>query len=678
MQHDKMNFVCPAAACCCLFQKFKTLQDHHRRNHNTTLKLSDEVRCRIKVFSAHSRPAKNVNRYRCEKCPAEFFTRAVRNHHVAHHSEMTHVCPPPCGVMFPDLSSLQRHHVRYHGSKLLETKQQTYKLNSGQCEKEHKEKEPVEMSHKKKGNWPKRLMCTICKRKFTSEDRKQFHEAHHNEMIYRCFCGNMFLKTLPLINHSYHSHGILLTHRQCFQYIVKKSIPKLRMMKNTLTNRWSSIFSHSFGAKSSVASSRKGKTKCHLCNRRFTSALNTLYHVAHHREMIYQCPRPCGNRFMYFNRLKQHTMDTHKVSISNRDENYFKINLPPVMAKNIKKALSCSICKRKFRQKELLQHHLNSHDKMIYECPDPQCSCLYLQWTYFQKHTLACHGLRVTKDNIEQYKIKKKSSIAANQCQTEQNNSIISRMVKVGNKRTTLKCEICCRKFLTQHNKDFHEINHDKMVYRCPDPCGYMYMNLSILNKHSISCHGKRFSGAIQCNGAASTSNTSPSRHSHSNEEPKLTPRKQRPKCHLCQRRFNSAADKAYHLKHHKDMRYKCPDPCGNKFLNFQCMRKHSWYTHRRGLSMPSKHYGLKSAKKSSEPKTSKVKSISACKLPQCSKCRRRFSTIESRDEHLQRHGEMQFKCPEPCGSMFLQFAALQKHVRNRHNFKLYQTVSYR
>ena len=668
IQHDKMNFMCPAAFCYCLFQTFRTLKDHHRSYHITTLKESDKTHCCINVGSTRIAPSEN--RYKCELCPREFFTKAMRDYHVAHHSEMRHVCPPPCGVTFPDFLSLQRHHIRHHGSMFPEAKHQTYQVNNENSRRQHEEardKETVEMTHKK-GNWSERLMCITCKRKFTSEDRKQFHEAHHDEMIYRCFCGNMFLKTHPLINHLYHSHGILLRTRQCFQYKVKKSIPKLRMRKNTFTNRWSSSISQS------VSRSYKGKTKCHLCGRRFTSTLNTLYHIAHHSEMIYQCPRPCGNRLMYFNRLKQHTIDTHKVSISNRDENHFKINLPPVMAKNTKKALSCSICKRKFRQKELLQHHLNCHGKMIYECPGPQCSYLYLQWKYFQKHAIICHGLRVTKENKEQYKIKKKLSIEANQSQTERNNSFISRMVKTGNKCTTLRCDLCGRKFQTQPNKDFHEINHDKMVYRCPDPCGYMYMKLSILNKHSVSCHGKRFSGAIQnsnktlCNGPTRTSgsaSSSASSYSHSNEEPKPMPRKEKLKCHLCQRRFKSGADRAYHLKHHEDMRYKCPDPCGNQFLNFECMRKHSWNSHNKRLSLTSEHYLLKSVKKSSGTKTPKVRF-------KCSKCQRRFSTVKSRNEHLQRHGEMQFECPEPCGSMFLQFAALQQHVTKRHSFRLY------
>ena len=130
----------------------------------------------------------------------------------------------------------------------------------------------------------------------------------------------MFQETQPLIDHSYYCHRILLRTKQCFEYQLKKSIPKLQVIKNTFTNKWSSSLTHTFGSKSSAARRRKGTTKCHICNRRFQSTLNTLYHITHHKEMIYQCIS-CGNRFMYFHRLKQHTWDTHKVSISDRDEN---------------------------------------------------------------------------------------------------------------------------------------------------------------------------------------------------------------------------------------------------------------------------------------------------------------------------------------------------------------------
>ena len=673
-RHVDMNYLCPAAPCGCLFKTFRMLQDHHRSCHNTTLEQADETRCCI---SAHGRSTERVNRYKCELCPREFYTKPMRDHHVAHHSEMTHVCPSPCGQMFFDCASLQEHHVRHHGSKLLETNKDTCKVNSVSTKEPNIETnnlKTIDMTHKMKGRWSEGLTCAVCKRKFKRKDRKQHHEAHHNEMMYKCLCGNMFLhtETLPLKDHSRYAHGIILNLKQCAQFQLKKTVPKLRVMKNAATNRWSSSFAPSLNN----AKSNGGKTKCHLCNRRFKSTLETLYHTKHHREMMYECPRPCGNQFMYFHRLKHHRMDIHKVSPSDGDKNLFQINPTSVMAKNNKKeTLSCTICKRKFRLKETLECHLSCHDKMIYKCPKSHCGYLYLQWKIFSKHVFTRHGLRVTKDNEEQYKIKEK-------CHVKQNivSSRIDKRVNCAN----IKCQLCGRKFQTPHNKDFHEANHDKMVYQCPDPCGYMYMKLGILNKHSISCHGKRLSGtrlhgnqrfseAPHRNISARTSDNVSSFDycNHQSKDWETSAKTGKLKCHICQRHFHSTADKAYHLKHHADMKYKCPDPCGYHFLNFECMRKHSWNSHGRGLSMPNNRYLLKSGKKPSEMKTSKDKSIP--KLPQCNKCQRHFLTVENLIEHLQRHEEMQFKCPEPCGSMFIQFAALQQHVKNRHPFKLYQ-----
>ena len=605
--------MCPAASCCCLFETFKTLKDHHRSYHITTLKQADETRCCINVVSAHDR---SINR-----------------------------------------------------STLQEIKQNTFKVKN--TNKEKRKQNTIGMTQKRKSEWSKRLMCNLCKRKFTNVERRQHHETHHNEMIYKCFCGNMFLKSKPLISHSYHSHGILLSERQCYKYGVKKEVPKLRVVKNTATNRWSSSLTQSVRGKSgSQHTSRWNGKKCHLCNRRFVSTFNTLYHIAHHRQMTYKCP--CGNQFMYFRRLKQHALDTHKVAIPDKDESHFQIKLPLVASKTSKKntpSCTCQICKRKFRRKENLESHLKHHNKMIYKCPDSQCGYLYLQLKYFQKHVIACHNLRVTKSNEEQYKMKGKESVEGKTCRNKQNN-MSSGMVGKGVKPTDLKCHLCRRKFQTLQNKDFHVRNHDKMVYGCPDPCGFKYMKFSILNKHAVSCHGKSLSETEPFQAPNNSSCAETSDRVLPSKELKQKPEMERPKCHLCQRRFVSYADKLFHLKHHEEMKYKCPDPCGNLFLTFECMRKHIWTFHRGGLSKRKNTYYLK---KFSEMKCSKKKSAPVSYLPQCNICQRRFSTVKGRDEHLQRHGEMQFKCPEPCGSMFLRFSDLQDHVRNRHQFRLYQ-----
>ena len=639
-----------------------------RRNNSPF--AEDETRC--------CRTTESVNRYKCELCPGEFFTKAVRDLHVARHSEMMHVCPSPCGVMFPDFTSLQKHHVRHHGSKIPETKKDACKVDSGNAKAkeqytETNNKKITDVTHKPKIQWPKGLTCGFCKRKFTSKDRKQHHEAHHDLMLYKCFCGSMFLhiETHPLVSHCKKAHGIKLRMKQCTQFQLKKAVPKLRVVKNTVTNRWSSSFAHSFNGGKLTAE------KCHLCNRRFNSTLDSLYHMKYHRDMIYECPKPCGNQFIYFHRLKSHRMDIHKVFTSDRDKNLFQINPSPVTANNRKETLSCNICKREFRYKETLEYHLSYHDKMIYKCPKSQCTYLYSEWDFFRKHVFY-HGLRVTKNNEEQYKIKEK-------CPVKQNNMVSSRIFTKKVNCAKLNCQLCGRRFLTPHNKDFHEANHDKMVYRCPDPCGYMYMKLHILNKHSISRHGKRLSGkrlhrtqmlrdAPHLDSFTRTSNNvllSPC--SNQREDLKTSAKTENLKCHICRRRFHSTADKGYHLGHHTDIKYKCPDPCGNQFLNFECMRKHSWNSHGRGLSMPRNRYLLKSGKKPSEMKNCKSKSVPSRKLPQCNKCHRQFLTVQNRNEHLQRHEEMQFQCPEPCGSMFLQFSALKKHVSNRHPFKLYQ-----
>ena len=86
---------------------------------------------------------------------------------------------------------------------------------------------------------------------------------------------------------------------------------------------------------------------------------------------------------------------------------------------------------------------------------------------------------------------------------------------------------------------------------------------------------------------------------------------------------------------------------------------------------MPKEKYFLKSPKGSLNVENNQDKPRS--KQLQCNICRRAFISVERRNSHVQRHFEMQFKCPTPsCGNMFIEFVILQKHVRNKHKFKVY------
>ena len=350
MRHDKMNYMCPATSCYFLFETFQSLKDHHRHSHMAYLKLSDRSHCCISVGQTPEVATKrDRRRHKCGLCPCTFFTKRMRDYHVEHHAEMKHICS--CGAMFLNMAQLRKH--RFWAHEWRQPKATTQNVHPVKVTVVDKKK--IETSGTaKKGQWAERLTCSKCQRKFTSEERRINHEAIHDKMIYKCTCGNMFLEILRLISHSYHSHGVLLRKNQCSKYLVKKTAPKLRLVKNGDTSTWTT---QSNGGKSSRTSGTcqksSSKSKCHLCNRKFESSLNALDHISRHEEMVYECPRPCGNQFLLFHGLQQHTRDVHKVFISERDKDHLKIR--PHHASVLKtrsESLNCGMCGRRFHRKE--------------------------------------------------------------------------------------------------------------------------------------------------------------------------------------------------------------------------------------------------------------------------------------------------------------------------------------
>ena len=68
---------------------------------------------------------------------------------------------------------------------------------------------------------------------------------------------------------------------------------------------------------------KKRRISCHptcdFCSRKFTKTRERDFHIEHHDEMMYRCPRPCGHEFILFRRLQQHSRDNHSISLTKTD-----------------------------------------------------------------------------------------------------------------------------------------------------------------------------------------------------------------------------------------------------------------------------------------------------------------------------------------------------------------------
>ena len=732
--HDKMKYICPTTSCHCLFETFKTLIDHCRHSHGTLLGQKDEAMCIVGCIS--SAASETTKRHKCELCQREFLSKPFLDYHTAHHSEMTHQCPQPCGFVYEDYASLVKHYLCKHGSQLSDSDESLYRVNTngdtenrgklakdqnikpvlkiGKIGKDRNMKSVLEKAKFRKdqnidlksvpqtgvpANWSQKLICKICQRKFTNVDRKNNHESNHNKMVYKCTCGSMYRDFKMLRTHNYWTHKLTLAPAHSIHYKIK---PTLTFVRNAITKRWST----------KAGSQKENKKKCHLCNRQLRTKLNYDHHLAHHKEMVYQCPSPCGHMFMYFHRLKKHAMDVHKLNIPADDEQKFRAKqsgetIEEPKTRTWSEELTCQICKRKFMTKERKDRHLAQHDSMVYICPQTTCDNLFLDFSSLQKHSLASHNKRLLLTRKVKYRIK--SGMSNTRKKENQSGDAAPDTIKATEDCTkplqaNLQCSLCGRNFRNATNKYNHVSNHSKMVFQCLVPCGNKYLSFNLFQKHCLTCHGKRilsthkdqfkiqpgsspFGDKICRNDSnkadenvASKPKPGPNVNQIRKHFPNKTPGSKhltnKSECHICQRLFLSKKDLVHHVTHHQKMIYECPEPCGYRYLEFVQLRQHSLKAHGRGLTMTRSCYRVKS------PSIAKVKSITTKDHRSnnnkniCHICHRRFLIVADKDYHVLHHEEMQYQCPHPCGKMFMEFSDFKSHVRNAqdtHGFRVHQ-----
>ncbi len=295
---------------------------------------------------------------------------------------------------------------------------------------------------------------------------------------------------------------------------------------------------------------------------------------------------------------------------------------------------------------------------------------------YFHRlkvHAYYSHGLRLQKRQATQFQIKRnESQNLSSSTPTSKKNPTGTKVtgtifrsdgqiaeggcevpilgqtsVKIGAAGvSSVRCHLCQRIFRSRMNRDHHLSEHKQMKYKCPDPCGQMFLYYHRLQRHYREKHNVHLSPS-QENSFKITC-----------KEKKTKKRSSPLQCHLCGRKFRVAKNLKNHVQNHDKMICKCPETtCGQVFLRYNAMSRHCLSCHNKKLDKT--YCGTRS------PSGAKP-------FPRCQLCRRRFSTRSSRDDHVSNHESMRYMCPDKtCGHMFLYFKTLQDHVRTNHEFSL-------
>ena len=368
--------------------------------------------------------------------------------------------------------------------------------------------------------------------------------------------------------------------------------------------------------------------------------------------------------------------------------------------------------------KKVFDDEWKPYAKMKYECRELNCKRQYVEYRDFQSHCKYKHNLDMTKQSAELYLISKSSespiiesqrqiipkkkdtsksssssqwrnemgeveSDATYEWETqprikrkirkkvfdEHTETYVQRCEKryIADKSMIRICSICGRNRIDQ----YHEKDHDKMIYKCPKPgCGWMYDNWGSFRshchrKHGISLRKDRQDCTCSICGRKDIDQNHEQEHdkmiykcpksgcgwmyqiwdnlySHSRKKHGIKLRKDRQgcTCSICGRKD---IDK-YHEMEHDQMIHKCPESgCGWMYQNWASLYSHSRRKH--GITLPKDNQDCT-----------------------CSICGRQ----DIDQYHEQEHDQMIYKCPESgCGWMYQIWANLYNHSRRKHGITL-------
>ncbi|BFF92444.1 zinc finger protein 600 [Drosophila madeirensis] len=187
---------------------------------------------------------------------------------------------------------------------------------------------------------------------------------------------------------------------------------------------------------------------CTVCKKDFRSRTQQYYHLSCGNDLLKKfCCKQCNRRFATHSHLKYH-LNNH---VSNSK-------------------YSCSICRKKFKQPNVLQRHMRIHNNEQHACQ--HCHKVFRSLSTLKDHLVAHtdHGFPY-KCEICAKPFQNKANLKQHRLKHDQNSS-------------RHKCKVCQKSFLRQSTLRLHMKRHSKRE-RQPCPlCGKSYNDADALARH--------------------------------------------------------------------------------------------------------------------------------------------------------------------------------------------------
>ena len=603
----------------------------------------------FEILTEHLKLKHRANHQTCKLCTRFIHSRTQFDRHMKQHESLKYKCLEEyCGALYEDFKSLRGHYHSRHKFGISEADEHRYHVDkmgspTDQCVNTHQVS--PEIVSELPVNEVSGHLCNICNRLLPTTYQLQYHLQNHDKMIYVCQvsgCGWRFERYQSLGGHTSKCHG----------------------SKAGVAN--------SPGRGSSF---HKLSRKCEICGRNFNNFAALEHHIRRHDAMNYICREDgCNAVFEKFTDLQKHTVNSHKVSISIKDE-VFYLREKSDDAGFVNSYTPTPVAKATAPEANSPRSILGGE---MFACREPGCGYVRERFATLQAHYYSNHKTKISiKDKdvyllgaiaikVEDTSVDTKSSELSttennllhgppiqnflNGGPAESSRPIVNPPETLNGKEGPLeasrpftctgrKCNICNRYFINDAELEYHQDNHYRMQHTCRFAnCGFMYEEFDQLQCHYQVRHTKQT--------GKSAGQVSEQYAAHL--------------CNLCGRRFRSEQFLEHHLKHHDKLKYMCQEGCKHLFEDFATLYQHYFRIHSQKVAKVDEHLYLTDGHSPKE----NMKNV-------CSLCSRRFQYGKTLQHHIERHDKMRYMCKDGCGAMYEIYNELYAHYQNVHKKKI-------
>ncbi|XP_055302205.1 zinc finger protein 699-like [Sitodiplosis mosellana] len=336
------------------------------------------------------------------------------------------------------------------------------------------------------------------------------------------------------------------------------------------------------------------KFECFECHKQFVSLNSVRIHMKLHSGIKYICPY-CGKVFAMKSYVRDHIVIMHgmrredipKESVRQVSEDFIYTPRPNVAL------YECYLCRNQYRKRNRLREHMNTHMNGPFLCVI--CGAVYKS-TDTLRHHMERH--KANPDEPHQCtdcgKMYPTRRYMLSHYRTIHLNKRRKKSTVPVERKYDITCEICEKKFMSQHNLNQHQSVHNR------DPkelichvCGWEFKERSNLKQH-LESHGNNKTTCEICNKVLSHRYLQEHMKIHGNKEFQCSncgmqfvsqerlkrhmvrhSGEPKYKCDLCPKAYTRSDKLLYHRRtHDQQMTHECRT-CGKGFFSIKSLRKH-------------------------------------------------------------------------------------------------------